>query len=124
MSAFAYVLVLTDPDKVTLGVRQESLPFDRTLCCGYMMKQGGKGVFKNWKKRWFDLKADHCLYYYKTDQVGSCPLIITIRLTSPPIRPIYLCLLWQQDYFCSAGGKIVKINIYTEIVSIQSMECF
>eukprot|EP00795_Rhopilema_esculentum_P008608 gene8608-14619_t len=33
---------------------------------GFMMKLGGTGLTpKNWRKRWFVLRSDHCLYYYK-----------------------------------------------------------
>ncbi|PIK58152.1 hypothetical protein BSL78_04952 [Apostichopus japonicus] len=35
---------------------------------GYMHKLGGQGMLKNWKKRWFVLKHDGCLYYYKTQE--------------------------------------------------------
>lgn len=47
---------------------------------GYMHKLGGQGMLKNWKKRWFVLKHDGCLYYYKTQEVCNSPTC-----------PLYLC---------------------------------
>jgi len=41
----------------------------QVLCSGYMFKQGGTGFTpKNWRLRWFELKEDNCLYYYKSEQ--------------------------------------------------------
>lgn len=44
------------------------------ICSGYLWKLGGyaSGVPSNkWIRRWFALKKDNCLYYYKTDTVSS-----------------------------------------------------
>jgi hypothetical protein len=38
---------------------------------GYLVKLGGKGLNRNWKKRWFILD-DHSLYYF-TDEMASKP---------------------------------------------------
>jgi len=35
---------------------------------GYLTKEGGKGLKKNWKKRWFILHGEH-LYYFIDEQV-------------------------------------------------------
>ena len=58
-----------------LGVTSSSdvgVEGDLPLLCGYLMKQAGAGVLKNftWRKRWFILKQDHCLYYYKSEEVS------------------------------------------------------
>lgn len=52
------------------------------LYCGYLWKLGGhaSGLPSNkWVRRWFSLKSDHCLYYYKTDSdhqpVGATMLL-------------------------------------------------
>ncbi|XP_018324486.1 uncharacterized protein LOC108736517 isoform X2 [Agrilus planipennis] len=40
------------------------------LYCGYLWKLGGYASgapSKKWVRRWFTLKKDNCLYYYKTD---------------------------------------------------------
>lgn len=43
------------------------------ICSGYLWKLGGyaSGTPTNkWIRRWFALKKDNCLYYYKTDSVS------------------------------------------------------
>jgi hypothetical protein len=66
-------LMATDTDKVKLAVVPEKLVCDQPLCSGFLIKQGGSGILKNWRRRWFVLKHDHCLYYYKT-QTDKDPL--------------------------------------------------
>lgn len=39
---------------------------------GYLTKEGGKGLKRNWKKRWFILQGDY-LYYYTDDAVTPAP---------------------------------------------------
>ncbi|KAK4874674.1 hypothetical protein RN001_014034 [Aquatica leii] len=52
------------------------------ICCGYLWKLSGyaSGVPSNkWLRRWFTLKTDNCLYFYKTDSdtqpVGAIMLL-------------------------------------------------
>lgn len=43
------------------------------ICNGYLWKLGGyaSGTPSNkWIRRWFALRKDNCLYYYKTDSVS------------------------------------------------------
>lgn len=49
-------------------------PDPTPLCAGYLYKLGGarhspgaSGVSRTWHRRWFALKKDHCLYYYKSE---------------------------------------------------------
>ncbi|PVD32691.1 hypothetical protein C0Q70_08136 [Pomacea canaliculata] len=46
---------------------------------GYMHKLGGSSLMRLWKKRYFVLRQDSCLYYYKhqeeADPLGAIPLI-------------------------------------------------
>ncbi|KAK8743071.1 hypothetical protein OTU49_001510 [Cherax quadricarinatus] len=44
------------------------------LCAGYLYKLGGahhtpgsSTIIRKWHRRWFALKRDHCLYYYKSE---------------------------------------------------------
>ncbi|XP_042216427.1 uncharacterized protein LOC121862321 isoform X2 [Homarus americanus] len=44
------------------------------LCAGYLYKLGGahhtpgsSTIIRKWHRRWFALKKDHCLYYYKSE---------------------------------------------------------
>lgn len=51
------------------------------ICSGYLWKLGGyaSGTPSNkWIRRWFALRKDNCLYYYKTDSVsGHCCVYAT-----------------------------------------------
>lgn len=46
-----------------------------SLYSGYLWRQGGhasgQATSHKWVRRWFVLRPDHCLYYYKTDAVSS-----------------------------------------------------
>lgn len=53
-------------------------PDPTPLCAGYLYKLGGarhspgaSGVSRTWHRRWFALKKDHCLYYYKSETVSG-----------------------------------------------------
>ena len=64
---------------------------DEPICCGYLVKQGGSGFLKNWRRRWFILKDDHCLYYYKTDKV----IIICLTIKKLRQKNFKMC-----EHFC------------------------
>lgn len=52
----------------------------KTLHCGYLMKLGGTGFTpKNWRKRWFVLRSDNCLYYYKKEEEKPLGAIILLN---------------------------------------------
>ncbi|KAK7080294.1 PDZ domain [Halocaridina rubra] len=57
-------------DVLTPLVTQDPTP----LCAGYLYKLGGahhtpgsSTITRTWHRRWFALKRDHCLYYYKSE---------------------------------------------------------
>ncbi|XP_072175941.1 uncharacterized protein [Diadema setosum] len=41
---------------------------DKIIMSGFMHRLASTGVIKQWRRRWFVLKHDNCLYYYKTEQ--------------------------------------------------------
>ena len=43
----------------------------KPVLTGYLWKLGGSGMLRSWKKRWFVLKHDNVLYYYKTNEVSD-----------------------------------------------------
>jgi hypothetical protein len=50
-----------------------------TIMSGYMHKLGNS-AFKMWKKRYFILRQDNCLYYYKNEQVEFCSCYLSFSL--------------------------------------------
>jgi len=59
------------------------------LHCGYLLKLGGTGLVpKHWNKRWFVLRGDNCLYYYRNK--GEKPagaIILSNYLVTSVIGP-------------------------------------
>ncbi|XP_038614723.1 uncharacterized protein LOC119939015 [Tachyglossus aculeatus] len=51
----------------------------RPTCRGYLHKRTHSGLLRGWRKRWFVLKPDGCLHYYKHKQdEGKCrPLSVS-----------------------------------------------
>ena len=77
----------TGPEKLVLLVGTNvcntlNLEAVKPVMTGYLWKLGGSSVFSNWRKRWFVLKHDNVLYYYKTKEVS---IVIGI-------------LCWGRDY--------------------------
>ncbi|MEQ2179005.1 hypothetical protein GOODEAATRI_020093, partial [Goodea atripinnis] len=63
----------TSPDILTLTIgsdiaRGPNTP--RPPCRGYLHKRTQSGLIKGWRKRWFVLTHDCCLYYYKNKRVS------------------------------------------------------
>lgn len=68
------LLDLAGPDLLTLTIgsdiaRYPSSP--RPACRGYLYKRTQSGLIKGWRKRWFVLTHDCCLYYYRHRRVSS-----------------------------------------------------
>ena len=86
----------------------------RIVACGYLwkMSRGGGGGVKSdvgtapsrWMRRWFVLRADSCLYFFKTEHV-RLPLK-TISKNSSPLGVLVLSMylrtyyLSRQYYMC------------------------
>ena len=47
-------------------------------CRGYLYKRTHCGLIKGWRKRWFVLATDGCLYYYRHKRVSYLLTSITV----------------------------------------------
>ncbi|XP_077990609.1 uncharacterized protein LOC144444931 [Glandiceps talaboti] len=103
-----------------------NLPSDQPIVAGFLHKQGQTGL-KLWKKRYFALKHDHCLYYYKTDRekepVGAivlpnytvtkahdCSKEFTFKLTKYGARTYYLQAANEDEMSRWAGALAEATN--------------
>ncbi|XP_066130053.1 uncharacterized protein [Saccopteryx bilineata] len=82
--AEAVHLARKGPDILTLVVGSDISRCPNTpwpTCRGYLHKRTHSGFVKGWRKRWFVLKHDGCLHYYrhKKDE-GRCPPLEVIKL--------------------------------------------
>ena len=76
-SSSLLIHVLSGPSVIHLGVAttefQPSRDLQASIIEGHMHKLGGSStmIMRRWKKRYFILRQDNCLYYYKDKSVGS-----------------------------------------------------
>ncbi|KAK1345090.1 hypothetical protein QTO34_013795 [Cnephaeus nilssonii] len=92
--AEAVHLARKGPDILTLVVgsdisRCPNTP--RPTCRGYLHKRTHSGFVKGWRKRWFVLKHDGCLHYYRHKK-GARELSSSTRATLP-VSPALLASL-------------------------------
>ncbi|PFX19682.1 uncharacterized protein LOC111337864 [Stylophora pistillata] len=81
---------------------------------GHLLKMGGSGLTpKNWRKRWFALKRDNCLYYYnKQKDKAPCGAIILSNYSiskAPEINKPYCFKLTKggaRTYYMCAGSDV------------------
>ncbi|XP_053710783.1 uncharacterized protein pdzph1 [Synchiropus splendidus] len=111
------------PDVLTLTIgsdiaRGPNTP--RPACRGYLHKRTQSGLIKGWRKRWFVLTHDCCLYYYrhKRDE-GKGRALAAIRLEGAEVgadhslgkpfvlrcRPLSGCRVY---YFCGTSNQEIK----------------
>ncbi|GFS14705.1 pleckstrin-like protein domain-containing family A member 6 [Elysia marginata] len=71
-------LIQSSEGSVRLGVATSDFQPVRDLqaaaMSGFMYKLGNSSFVRTWKKRYFILRQDNCLYYYKSDQDNHDPL--------------------------------------------------
>ncbi|XP_035876513.1 uncharacterized protein LOC118499499 isoform X4 [Phyllostomus discolor] len=88
--AEAVHLARKGPDVLTLVVGSDISRCPNTpwpACRGYLHKRTHSGLVKGWRKRWFVLKHDGCLRYYrhKKDE-GKCPPLGAITLAGAEVN--------------------------------------
>eukprot|EP00794_Sanderia_malayensis_P012181 gene12181-13438_t len=91
---------------------------------GYLSKLGGTGFTpKNWRKRWFVLRSDNCLYYYKNPRdspVGAVVLsnyLVTTVLTKTNKKfAFHLTKGGARSYTFSASSEIEK-KMWMKVIS-------
>ncbi|XP_063312809.1 uncharacterized protein LOC134612390 isoform X2 [Pelobates fuscus] len=119
----AATLARQGPDLLTLvvGTDISRIPnTPRPTCRGYLHKRTHSGLFKGWRKRWFVLKHDGTLQYYKhkNDEGKSRPLEITnlegseIGVDTTLGKPfVFRCAPLSANriyYFCATSNQEMK----------------
>ncbi|XP_073536338.1 uncharacterized protein [Phyllobates terribilis] len=111
------------PDVLTLVVGSDISHFPNTprpTCRGYLHKRTHSGLLKGWRKRWFVLKHDGSLHYYKHKKdEGKCrPLEVTklegseIGIDTTLGKPfVFRCVPQSGNrifYFCATSNQEMK----------------
>ncbi|KAG7476503.1 hypothetical protein MATL_G00083660 [Megalops atlanticus] len=92
----------------------------RPACRGYLHKRTQSGLIKGWRKRWFVLKHDCCLYYYrhKRDE-GKHHALAAMKLEGAEVGPdtslgkpfVFKCSPVSGSrvyYFCATSNQEMK----------------
>ncbi|KAM3937218.1 uncharacterized protein RB166_004640 isoform 2-T2 [Leptodactylus fuscus] len=119
----AATLARQGPDVLTLVVGSDISRFPNTprpTCRGYLHKRTHSGLLKGWRKRWFVLKHDGSLHYYKHKKdEGKCrPLEVTklegseIGIDTTLGKPfVFRCVPQSGNriyYFCATSNQEMK----------------
>ncbi|XP_051268219.1 uncharacterized protein pdzph1 [Dicentrarchus labrax] len=111
------------PDVLTLTIgsdiaRSPNTP--RPACRGYLHKRTQSGLIKGWRKRWFVLTHDCCLYYYrhKRDE-GKRQALSAVKLEGAEVGPdvslgkpfVFKCRPQSGNrmyFFCATSNQEMK----------------
>ncbi|KAE8635675.1 hypothetical protein XENTR_v10002706 [Xenopus tropicalis] len=111
------------PDLLTLVVGSDISRFPTTprpSCRGYLHKRTHSGLLKGWRKRWFVLKHDGSLQYYKHKKdEGKCRPLEVTKLEGSEIgvdttlgKPfVFKCVPQSANrifYFCATSNQEMK----------------
>ncbi|XP_075458328.1 uncharacterized protein LOC142495989 isoform X2 [Ascaphus truei] len=111
------------PDLLTLVVGSDISRFPNTprpTCRGYLHKRTHSGLLKGWRKRWFVLKHDGSLYYYKHKKdEGKCRPLDVTKLEGSEVgvdtslgKPfVFRCVPQSANrifYFCATSNQEMK----------------
>lgn len=93
--------LIKGPDILTLIIgsdigRMPNTP--RPTCRGYLHKRTQSSLLKGWRKRWFVLRHDCCLYYYRNKRVSSVLCFIKKDLT----RKMWIDICAVNNAFASS----------------------
>ncbi|XP_066567341.1 uncharacterized protein pdzph1 [Amia ocellicauda] len=119
----AAALARQGPDTLTLVIgsdisRCPNTP--RPACRGYLHKRTQSGFLKGWRKRWFVLKHDGCLYYYKNKKdEGKCRPLEAMKLEGADVGPdtslgkpfVFKCCPLSGSriyYYCATSNQEMK----------------
>ena len=87
------------------------------LYSGYLWKLGGLSNGAKWVQRWFSLKRDNCLYYYKNDTVWFCSFSAcflqwcSVHITGPfAVQYITFLNLWGMFHKISAPSFLSHLG--------------
>uniref|UniRef100_A0A6J0TR76 Pleckstrin homology domain-containing family A member 5 n=1 Tax=Pogona vitticeps TaxID=103695 RepID=A0A6J0TR76_9SAUR len=92
----------------------------RPTCRGYLHKRTQSGILRGWRKRWFVLKHDGCLYYYKHKKdEGKCRPLEVTKLEGAEIGVdsslgktfVFKCIPQTGNrtfYFCATSNQEMK----------------
>lgn len=97
------IVDIIGPDVLTLTVgsdiaRGPNAP--RPACRGYLHKRTQSGLIKGWRKRWFVLTHDCCLYYYRHKRVSMIQVIKIKQSTKK-----FLCTFGATSWSLQDEGK-------------------
>ncbi|KAE8635676.1 hypothetical protein XENTR_v10002706 [Xenopus tropicalis] len=119
----AACLARQGPDLLTLVVGSDISRFPTTprpSCRGYLHKRTHSGLLKGWRKRWFVLKHDGSLQYYKHKKdEGKCRPLEVTKLEGSEIgvdttlgKPfVFKCVPQSANrifYFCATSNQEMK----------------
>ncbi|KAF7642626.1 hypothetical protein LDENG_00254170 [Lucifuga dentata] len=115
--------VILGPNVLTLTIgsdiaRGPNTP--RPACRGYLHKRTQSGLIKGWRKRWFILTHDCCLYYYrhKRDE-GRRRAVAAVKLEGAEVGPavslgkpfVFKCAPQSGNrvyFFCATSNQEMK----------------
>uniref|UniRef100_A0A3B3QCT3 PDZ and pleckstrin homology domains 1 n=1 Tax=Paramormyrops kingsleyae TaxID=1676925 RepID=A0A3B3QCT3_9TELE len=111
------------PDLLTLTIGSDISRYPNTpkpACRGYLHKRTQSGFLKGWRKRWFVLKHDSYLYYYrhKKDE-GKSKALSFLKLEGADVEPdmslgkphVFRCCPVSRSriyYYCATSNQEMK----------------
>uniref|UniRef100_A0A8C4IEA1 PDZ and pleckstrin homology domains 1 n=1 Tax=Dicentrarchus labrax TaxID=13489 RepID=A0A8C4IEA1_DICLA len=132
------------PDVLTLTIgsdiaRSPNTP--RPACRGYLHKRTQSGLIKGWRKRWFVLTHDCCLYYYrhKRDE-GKRQALSAVKLEGAEVGPdvslgkpfVFKCRPQSGNrmyFFCATSNQemkrynVIRHNSNLPPLAVKNPEC-